>query len=287
MSGIRKRKKISIFNIIITIFFLFLVSTMIIPILNAFALSFSTDMNSMVPEVVIWPKEFSVQAYKTLFREIKIAQPLINNMIVTLGGTILHIFFCTITGYALAQRELKIGKAYMIFIMITMMVPLQNIMIPTYILYKDLKLVNSLWSIIISGMVTGYTVILLKNFFQSIPDSLRESAKIDGAKEFTMLFKIYLPLSKPGLATVILFQFVDKWNHFMEAVLFLNDPEKYTLQISLRSLLLENDTSSSIVFLTKNTQMAGVVIAIMPLLIIYPFLQKYFISGLMIGATKG
>lgn len=170
-----------------------------------------------------------------------------------------------------------------------MMIPLQNIMIPLYVLYKQLHLIDKLLAIIITGLITGYSIVLLKKtFFESIPESIGEAAYIDGASQWKMFIKIYLPLAKPGLATVTLFQFVERWNHFMEAVLFINSPQKYTLQIALKGLVIDSDASSSATIITKNTQMAGVIIAIIPLLIIYPFfLQKYFISGLMVGSTKG
>lgn len=259
----------------------------VLPILNTFALSFSSDIDSMVPGIKLWPSKFSLEGYNTLFQQVKILRPFINNIIVTVCGTILHVTFCALTGYALSKKNVAGKKIIMGFILITMMVPLQNIMIPLYILYKDLHLIDRLFAIIITGIVSGYSIVLLKNFFESIPDSIGEAAYIDGASQLKMFVRIYLPLAKPGIATVALFQFVGKWNHFMEAVLFINDPKKYTLQIALKGLVIDSDASSSATIITKNTQMAGVIIAIIPLLIIYPFLQKYFISGLMVGSAKG
>lgn len=283
----RKKFQFSIFQVLNVLFFVLLVSSMVLPLLNTLALSFSSDMGSMVPEIILWPKEFSLNGYRTLFKYVKIFTPFMNNTIVTLVGTFLHVSLCLITAYALSKKTFKVAKYYLVFLMVTMMVPVQNIMIPLYLLYKDLHLINSLWAIILSGMITGYTVILLKNFFASIPDSLGESAIIDGASEWVLLYKIYIPLAKPGIATVILFQFVEKWNNYMESVLFLTDPKKYTLQTAIKSLVIDSDVSSSAAIVTKNAQMAGIVIAILPLLIVYPFLQRYFISGIMLGSTKG
>lgn len=280
----RGRQIFEIFNIL---FLCLVVASMVIPLLNTFALSFSSDMGSMSTSIVLWPKEFSLEGYATLFQQVKIAKPIMNNIVVALIGTFLHVSLCTLTGYALSKEDFGAKRFFVAFILITMMVPLQNIMIPLYLLYKQLHLINSLWAIIVTNMITGYTVMLMKNFFESIPKSLGEAAYIDGAKELDLLFRVYLPLAKPGLATVTLFQFVEKWNHFMESVIFISDPKKYTLQVALKGLVVDSDASSSATFITKNAQMAGVVIAIIPLLLIYPFLQRYFLSGLMLGSTKG
>lgn len=286
-SQIDRTKGRKIFEVCNIIFLSIVLGTMVIPLLNTFAISFSTDMDSMSTTIKLWPEKFSLAGYVTLFQQVRIAQPLINNIIVTVLGTFFHVFLCTVTGYALSKEKLGLQRFFIAFVLITMMVPLQNIMIPLYLLYKKLHLVNSLWAIIVTNMITGYTVMLLKNFFESIPKSLGEAAYIDGATELDQLFKVYLPLAKPGLATVTLFQFVERWNHFMESVIFISDPRKYTLQVALKALVVDSDASSSATFITKNAQMAGVIIAIIPLLAIYPFLQKYFISGLMLGSTKG
>ncbi|WP_432663336.1 carbohydrate ABC transporter permease [Wukongibacter baidiensis] len=282
-----RSKSRKIFEVCNILFLIILSMSMIIPILNTFAISFSTNMNSMSTGIVLWPKPFSLEGYETLFREVKILRPLLNNIYVTVVGTFLHVTFCCLTAYILARHEFWGKKAFMLFILITMMIPIQNIMIPIYIQYKKLHLLNKLLAIILTGTITAYSVILLKNFFEGIPKSIGESAYIDGATELQMLIKIYLPLAKPGIATVTLFQFVDRWNHFMEAVLFLNTPDKFTLQLALKSLVITSDGAAAVTGITKNTQMAGVVIAIIPLLIIYPFVQKYFVSGIMLGSTKG
>jgi putative aldouronate transport system permease protein len=135
-------------------------------------------------------------------------------------------------------------------------------------------------------MVSAYTVLILQSFFAKIPRSLEEAALMDGATEFTIFRTVYLPLSKAGIATVTLFQFVGKWNNFMESVIFLNDPSKYTLQVALKNLIISSDITSTTDSVSKNTQMAGVVITIIPLIIVYVFLQRYFITGLTAGAVK-
>ena len=276
-----------VFIVINTIVLLAALLITIIPLLNTFAISFSTSRDSMFPGVRIWPEKFSLEGYKILFQQVRIARPLINTIITTVVGTFLHLFLCMITGYALSKKDFPGKKAFIAIMLLTMMIPVQNIMIPLYILYRKLHLINTLWSIIISGMVTGFTVVLLKNFFEGIPSSIYDAATIDGASELTILFRIYMPLARPGLATVALFQFVERWNFFTEPLIFLNDPNKYTLQLALKKLVIDNDASSSATQIANNTQMAGVMIVILPLLIVYPFLQKYFTSGITLGSTKG
>ncbi|WP_105614380.1 carbohydrate ABC transporter permease [Vallitalea okinawensis] len=282
-----KTKSRTIFNIINIIIMILLVSTMILPLVNTFALAFSTDYNSMEPGIILFPNPISISGFITLFSEIKILRPFINNVFVTVVGVSLHISICSLTAYVVARHQFPGKKIFMVFVMITLMVPLQNIMIPMYLLYKELNLINTLWAIILTNMVNAYTILLLKNFFEGVPPSLGEAAYIEGANEMQMLMKIYLPLAKAGLATMILFDFVNRWNHYMEALLFIQDPDKYTLQLALMGLVIDSDGASPVSFITNNVQMAGVVFSIMPLLILYPFLQKYFISGIMLGSTKG
>ena len=270
------------------LFLVCMIAITIVPLLNTLALSFSTARGSMQPGIKLIPEPFSISGYETLFDRIALWRPLLNNALVTITGTFLHVTVCAITAYALVRENFPGKTFFVVYMMITSMVPPQNIMIPLYVLFRQLHLINSLWAIIISGMVTTYTVFLLRNFFDSIPKSLSESAFMDGASELLVFFRIYLPLSTAGLATVTLFQFVGRWNHFLEAVLYLSTPVKYTLQIALKNLIIDSDiTSSTTDSISRNTQMAGVVISVTPLVLLYPFLQRYFISGIMLGAVKG
>lgn len=276
-----------VFHVCNTVILLTALLVTIIPLLNTFAISFSTSADSMMPGVRLWPKQFSLEGYKILFDQVRIMGPLINTVVTTVAGTLLHLLFCMITGYALSKRSFPGKKGFIAFMLLTMMIPVQNIMIPLYILYRGLHLLNTLWALIVSGMVTGFTVILLKNFFEGIPNSINDAATIDGASEMTILFRIYMPLAKPGLATVALFQFVERWNFFTEPLIFLNDPRLYTLQLALKKLVIDNDGSSSATQIANNTQMAGVMVVILPLLLMYPFLQRYFVTGITLGSTKG
>ncbi|EFU40817.1 binding-protein-dependent transport systems inner membrane component [Paenibacillus vortex V453] len=286
----KSMKKISypsrIFDTINILFLLLLVLTMVIPFLNTLALAFSSNFASMQPGIVLWPKEFSIEGFSTVWSRMKLYLPFTNNVIVTVVGTVCHVFLSSMAGYVLIQRGLP-GKKWMLSaILLTMMIPSEAIMIPLYIVNKDLGLLNTLSSLILSGFVSGFSVMLMRNFFLSVPYEMSESARIDGAGDYRIFFTMYLPLARAGLATVTLFEFVSRWNQFTPAVLYINDSSKYTLQIALKSLIVDNDATSSNFMITTNVRMAGIVIALLPLIIIYPYVQKYFVKGMFVGANK-
>ncbi|WP_438447328.1 carbohydrate ABC transporter permease [Gorillibacterium sp. sgz5001074] len=275
-----------LFDMANVLFLLLLLSTMVIPLWNTVAVSFSTSFDSMEPRIILWPKEFSVEGYVTVWNRIKLWQPFWNNTIVTVAGTAGHVLLCAMAGYVLIQKELP-GRSFMVtFLLVTMMVPFETIMIPVYVVNKELGLLNSLWAIIINGMVSGFSVLLMRNYFLSVPIEMAESSRLDGAGELRIFLTLYLPLASAGLATVTLFEFVGKWNHFNSAVLFLSDSSKFTLQIALKSLIIETSSTSSNYLITNNVRMAGIVLALLPLLAVYPFMQRFFVQGIMVGATK-
>lgn len=284
--AIRVSRGYRVFQVFNWLIMLLLVATMLLPFINTLALSFSTPRNSMQPGIVLWPNPFSLSGYEALFKGINITRPLINNTYVAIVGTILHVGLSAITAYALVRRPFPGRRLFIIMLLVTMMVPMENIMIPLYVVYRELGLLNTLTAIIVSGAVSGFSVLLLKNFFEGIPGELAESAEIDGANDLRVFWNIYLPLATAGLATVTLFQFVSRWNNFFEAVLFLTDTSKYTLQIALKNLIINSDVTSTTDSIAKNAQMAGVVISVIPLIIIYPILQRFFSEGITLGAVK-
>lgn len=270
-----------------TVFMIVLVSLMIIPLLNAFAVAFSSDLASMQPGIAIIPKDFSVEGFETVIRKLQFWRPFMNSVIVTSIGTFLHVMLSALAGYVLIQKDLKYNNILVLLILITMMVPSQAILVPQYVVFKELHLLNKLTGLVISQLVSGFSILLMRNYFLGIPYALYESALMDGANDLVIFFKIYMPSAKPGLTTVGLFELVRRWNNFMSPLLYISDPNKYTLQLALRAIILPNDTTSTADVITYNVQMAGVVISFLPLLIIYPFVQKYFVKGINIGAVKG
>lgn len=263
-----------------------LVLTMVIPLVNVLAVSFTTDLESYENVIKLWPRQPSLEGYRTLFQRVAILRPFINNVFVTVIGTFLHVVFCAMAGYVLVREKFPGKTILVILVTLPMMIPFELIIIPVYVTVKNLGLMDTLWSIIIIGVVSTFSILLMKNYFEGIPKSLEESAFIDGAGEATVFFRIFLPLARPGLATITIFQFVTKWNHILPAVLFLNSAEKYTLQIALKSLVVSQELTSTTQSVANNARMGGIVIAIIPLILVYIFAQKYFIKGIMVGAVK-
>lgn len=259
---------------------------MVVPFVNVLAVAFSSAAGSMEYGIILWPHDFSVDGFRTVWINLNLKQPFLNSVIVTSAGTFLHVALCCLAAYVLIQRELP-GKRIMLgFILATMAIPSELILIPLYIVNKNLGLLNSLWALILSGMVSGFSIFLLRNFFAGVPYDLAESAKIDGASDFHIFRTLYLPLSQAGIATIALFEMVGRWNQFLPVILYINDSSKYTLQVALRSLVTETDTNSGMSMITPNVQMAGIVIAILPLVVLYPFMQRYFVQGITLGSVK-
>jgi putative aldouronate transport system permease protein len=210
----------------------------------------------------------------------------VNNTIVTVIGTFAHVLLCAMAGYVLVRERFP-GKAIIVLLVtLPMMVPFEMIMLPVYVTMKFLGLIDTLLSLILTGVVSTFSIVLMKNYFESIPPSLEESAFIDGANEFRIFFSVFMPLALPGLATIAIFDFVGRWNQFLPAVLFINSPQKYTLQVALRSLVVSQETSDSTQQVANNTRMAGIVVSVIPLMLVYVFAQKFFIRGVMVGAVK-
>ncbi len=274
--------------IIITNIFLFLVALiMILPLINVAAVSFTTDIESYENVIKLFPREPSIVGYKVLFERIAFFIPLTNNAIVAVVGTFFHVLFCCMAGYVLLSEKLPGKTLLFVLVLIPMMIPFQFIMIPFYVTMKKLGLIDTLSSLIITDIVTTFSILLIRNYFQQVPRSLAEAARMDGASDFTIFFRVYLPLAVPGLVTITIFEFVLRWNQFLPAVLFINSPEKYTLQIALRSLIVSQElTGTAQSNVANNTRMAGIIVSIIPLIIIYLLFQKYFKKGIVLGAVK-
>lgn len=282
----RRGWKNRLFDGLNLLFLLALMLTMIVPFLNVISLSLSSGPASMQPNIILWPRSFSVEGYRTIWETLDLWRPFWNSVIVTLVGTALHVLLSSLAGYVLIHREVP-GKRLMItFILITMLIPQETVLIPLYVVNKDLHLINTLTVLVLSGMVSGFSILLMRNFFLNIPYEIAESAKMDGAGEFWIFGVIYMRLATAGLATVTLFEFVGRWNMFTAPLIFINDSMKYTLQLALKSMIVDTSSVSSTYIVTTNVKMAGIIIAILPLVAIYPFVQRFFMKGILLGASK-
>lgn len=264
----------------------------VIPLWNVIVSSFSSGRALAEGGFVFWPKEFSLENYQAVFRDDTIWQSFLISVLKTVIGVVTHVFFCAMIGYGLSKNNVRGRKLYVTMGVITMF--FSGGMIPTYLLIKSLGLLNSFWVYIIPALFSYYDVVILMNFFRNVPDSLEESAKIDVAGDWGIFLKIFIPLSMPAMATIALFNGVSQWNDFLTTKLYITDEYLYPLQMKLYEIIVQSQTQSmqniagSVVIetTTKGVQLATIVITTLPIVVIYPLLQRYFISGMMLGAVK-
>ncbi|MCQ6559311.1 carbohydrate ABC transporter permease [Paenibacillus mendelii] len=270
----------------------------LLPMVNVWAISLSEAHEVFKDPMMLWPKSFTLESYKYIFNTQVLLKSFGITVFVTVMGTFLNLLFTATGAYGLSKTHVPGHKIMLWLIIIPMLFGAG--LIPMYILLKNLGLLNSIWVLILPKLVASFNLILMRNFFWSIPESLEESARIDGASEFRVLWSIILPLSKPVIATVGLFYAVGHWNDFFTGLFFISDNSKWPLQMVLRSIIIDfnmlnmgtqntntlND-ASKLVVQPENIKAATIIFAIVPILIVYPFLQKYFVKGIMLGSVKG
>ena len=277
----------------IYLFIVLIVLTMTLPFLNIIAVSFSSESAVLRRVVTIWPVNFTVNTYLRIFKESQIMRALRNTIGLALIGTAINIVMTICAAYPLSKKWLK-GRGVILSI-ITFTMLFGAGIIPSYMLVRNLNLLETFWALWLPGAMSTYNMIILKTFFQSLPDSLEESAQIDGASSFRILMQIVLPLSLAPIATITLFYAVGWWNSYFSNMLYINTPKLTTLQVQLRELLNLRDanifsivqTDDSLRMAEESIKGASIIIATVPILVVYPFLQKYFVKGVMIGSIKG
>lgn len=239
------------------------------------------------------PLGFSLEAYKMVFQNPMVARGYMNTAFVVIVGVSINILMTSLGAYFLSRKDVFWKKYIMMAIVFTMY--FSGGLIPFYFTVKGLHLDNTLWALILPGMISTFNLIIMRTAFAAIPDSLEESAKIDGANHFTILFRIILPLAGPTIAVMILYYGVGHWNAWFNAMIFLRKRELYPLQLVLREILIQNSFTDSALgsngddaaSLAEIMKYAIIMVATLPILCIYPFLQKYFVKGVMVGAVKG
>jgi putative aldouronate transport system permease protein len=283
-----------IFVVFVYVFLFVFAAICVFPFLNVFARSFSPEFYIQQGQVWLWPVKFTINTYVKIFQAQGIVSGFKNSFFVAVVGTTVNLVMSFMIAYPLSRKRLPLRTVFTLVAVFTMLFPVG--IIPFYLLVKKLGLINSLWSLIWPYAITTFNMIIIKNYFQTIPDSLEESAFIDGAGELTILFRIFVPLSKPVIAAIGLFYLIFNWNIFMPAVFFLTHPSKYTIQVVLRDILTQHMLEDQLPFeqsalMTQagpqGIQAAITIVAMIPILVIYPFIQKYFTSGIMIGSIKG
>jgi putative aldouronate transport system permease protein len=262
------------------------------PFLFVFSMSISDPKYVLDQSVWLFPKGFSVESYKRVFENPDIWTSYYNTIFYTVIGTAFNVMLTIFGAYPLSRKNFFARKQLMIFIVFTMF--FSGGLIPLFILIKDLGLYNTRWALIIPGVISAFLLIVSRTFFQSIPESLDESAKMDGANDITILFKIIMPLSKPIIAVLALFYAVGHWNSYFPAMIYLPDAKLQPLQLYLVKILIQNQDKLSEgltdeldrALFTLQLKYSIIIVAVLPILLVYPFLQKYFAKGVMLGSLK-
>ncbi|WP_261305109.1 carbohydrate ABC transporter permease [Paenibacillus andongensis] len=237
---------------------------------------------------VIIPKTITFMAYKELFSMPRIPDALRITLFITIVGTIVNMILTVLLAYPLSRKKLPGRSFFLLMIVFTML--FSGGIIPSYLTVKYLGLLNSVWAMIIPGAIWSFNVLIVKSFIESLPEELIESANIDGAKELRILMQIIVPLSMPVIMTVSLFYMVGHWNEFFQAILYVTPLKLQPLQIVVRSILLQSNQAfenPEATLPSATLQMAVVIFASAPMIMVYPFIQKYFTKGMMLGAIKG
>ncbi|MCT1402974.1 carbohydrate ABC transporter permease [Paenibacillus sp. p3-SID867] len=263
---------------------------MVYPFLHVLSISLSTPAEALRPGIHLYPKEISLFAWERVLSTDSIWRAFGITVFRTVVGTLLSLVFMSMAAYPLSRKYLPHRGFYTMFIIITMF--FSGGLIPTYLLIKSLGLINSVWVYIIPGLVSTFSMIILRNFFMGIPNELEDSAKIDGANDIRILVQIIVPLSAPVLATLALWTAVAHWNSWFDAMLYMQDNTKITLQLLLRRLVIANMGDPMMPVPTEEEDPAMVKAAIimftaLPILAVYPFLQRFFVKGVMVGSLKG
>lgn len=259
---------------------------MAIPLWNTIIVSTSSTLSATEGGIKLWWDDFSFEGYSYVIKVSKLLQPFLNSLYVTSVGVIVQVILSAFAGYVLIQKELPFKGAITSFVMLTMMIPGDLTLISVYLMNKQLNLLNSYMGLIVNGLISGFSILLMRNYFTSVPYSLSESARIDGASELHIFAKIYLPVSKPGLATVFFVEYVAKWNTIMLPATLITDQDKYTLPLMLKAMIMQDDSTSGAALAPDNAVMAAIVISTIPLLLIYIFAQRFLLAGMNLGATK-
>lgn len=297
----KKKNSDKVFDIIIHIIVILVLIVILYPLIYIISASISSPNAVNSGQMKLLPKDITFEGYQIIFKNKDIWNGYLNTIIYTLVGTFTNLLFTIPAGYALSRPELPGRNGILKIILVTMFI--SGGLIPSYLLVTGLGLKNSMWALILPGAVSVYNLIVVRTYFQSnIPEELIESAVIDGASFFRIFWEIIVPLSKPILAVMALFYGIGHWNQYFGALLYIDDRSKYPLQMILREILVVQDLSSNPTmsmsgemakFLYSQQQLAQVIkygvmiVSTLPIIIIYPFLQKYFVKGVMIGSVKG
>ncbi len=269
------------------------------PFWNSAVISFNTGSDTSLGGVTFWPRDFTFDNYEVVFQDKRLTQAFLISILRTVAGTLLSILLTAIFAYGMSKKELVGRKYYMIFCIIPLY--FDGGLIPSYMLVRSLGLMNSFWVMIIPALVSIWNMIVFRTFFRQLPDSLEESARMDGCGYWKTLFRIVLPISGPVVATLALFTAVAHWNDWFTATLYISNAKLLPIQTLLQQILSSNIMSEQMMqtssaaqshmasartITTKSLTMATMMVATIPIILVYPFVQKYFVKGVMVGSLK-
>ncbi len=278
----KPKKKVSAFSVINYIVFIIIGLIILVPIWKVLV----DSLNKYgVYQFRLWPRDFTLDGYRTIIETSKLYRPFLNSVITTVVGTLLGLVLATLGGYVLIQFDMPGRNFFAFYLLFTMI--FSGGMIPEYLVMKQLGLVNSMWVLVVKHGINVYNLVLMRNFFAGVPGSLYEAAKIDGCSPMGIFFKIVLPLSKAALASIGLMFAVTVWNDYSTVQIYITDTDQVNFQYKLRGMILDGDTPTTAYDVSQTTLYnAGIIAAILPFMVLYPFLQKYFVTGVNIGAVK-
>ena len=283
------------FDIIVNAIGVVIVLIVLVPLIFVIAASFSDPDLVIRGEVLLWPKGFTTEAYTMVFENEDIWRGFVNSCFYTVAGTAISVVLTILAAYPLSRKNFQGRNIFMMLILFTMY--FNGGMIPTYLLVRNLGMYNTVWALLIPAALSTYNLIVAKTFFESsIPTELYEAGTLDGCNNMQMLLRIVLPLSKAILAVLVLYYAVDIWNAYFDALIYIRDEDMHPLQIVLRNILLLGQTEqmgtndagmAEKIKMAEAVKYSAIVVSSIPMLLIYPFVQKYFVKGVMIGAVKG
>lgn len=272
----------------------FVVIVTLYPFVYVFSSSISDPTAVLKNQIFLWPIGFSLKAYKTILSYPELRIGYVNTIFYTVVGTAINMLLTCLMAYPLSRKNLVFRKPFMI--MITFTLVFSGGLIPTFLIVKSLGMVDTYWALLIPGAVSTWNVILMKTFFENLPKELEEAATIDGASSMQILLRILLPLSKPAFVTIALFYAVGHWNSYFPAMIYLQSEHLYPVQLFLRKIVLlgqtaditgEQGMSTETILMAESLKYATIMIVALPIILVYPFIQKYFVKGAMIGSLKG
>lgn len=295
---IKRRLSERVFNVFNIVFLFCLTVICLLPFIHLLSVSLSSKSAVITGAVWFWPKNFTFEAYKFLYEKPEFLKSFIVSLKRVALGTAINMLFLIITAYPLSKEtsRFRMRNVYSWIFVATMF--FSGGMIPTYMLVKELNMLDTMWALILPGALNVWNMVLLMNFFRQIPHEFEEAGLIDGAGQMRILFSIYLPVSLPALATVLLFTIIGHWNAWFDGILYINTPSKYPLQTYLATIiqdanltsmrqLTEEKLQQMQTLSDKSIRFAQIFLGALPVMVVYPFLQRYFVKGIVVGSVKG